>query len=79
MIRNIRDHEPKELKVEFVPSQNSKTLNAKVKPLQQQLSKELGIPVKVHVATNYNAMVEALRSKKWMLHLFHQCLYNRSR
>lgn len=39
-------------------------MNAKVKPLQQQLSKELGIPVKVHVATNYNAMVEALRSKK---------------
>ena len=35
-----------------------------MKPLQQQLSKELGIPVKVHVATNYNAMVEALRSKK---------------
>ena len=34
-----------------------------MKPLQQQLSKELGIPVKVHVATNYNAM-EALRSKK---------------
>ena len=62
--KHSRDHEPKELKVEFVPSQNSKTLNAKVKPLQQQLSKELGIPVKVHVATNYNAMVEALRSKK---------------
>ena len=62
--KHSKDHEPKELKVEFVPSQNSKTLNAKVKPLQQQLSKELGIPVKVHVATNYNAMVEALRSKK---------------
>ena len=28
------------------------------------MSKELGIPVKEHVATNYNAMVEALRSKK---------------
>ncbi|BGE81545.1 phosphate/phosphite/phosphonate ABC transporter substrate-binding protein [Staphylococcus petrasii] len=57
-------HEPKELNVEFVPSQNAQTLDAKVKPLQQLLSDELKIPVKVHVATNYNAMVEALSSRK---------------
>lgn len=55
---------PKSLTVEFVPSQNVQTLNAKVKPLQQLLSNKLGIPVKVHVSTNYNAMVEGLKSKK---------------
>ncbi|WP_210130021.1 phosphate/phosphite/phosphonate ABC transporter substrate-binding protein [Staphylococcus sp. GDX8P54P] len=58
------DYKPETLNVEFVPSQNAKTLDAKVKPLQQLLSKELGIPVKVHIATNYNTMVEALKSKK---------------
>ena len=39
--KHSRDHEPKELKVEFVPSQNSKTLNAKVKPLQRTVVKRI--------------------------------------
>lgn len=55
---------PKSLTVEFVPSQNAQILNAKVKPLQKLLSDELEVPVKVHIATNYNAMVEGLKSKK---------------
>lgn len=59
-----KDYKPEVLNVEFVPSQHSETLNAKVKPLQKLLSKELGIPVKVHISTNYNTMVEALKSKK---------------
>lgn len=62
--KRSNDYKPETLNVEFVPSQNAKTLDAKVKPLQQLLSKELGIPVKVHIATNYNTMVEALKSKK---------------
>ncbi|MCD8763039.1 phosphate/phosphite/phosphonate ABC transporter substrate-binding protein [Staphylococcus hominis] len=55
---------PKSLTVEFVPSQNAQILNAKVKPLQQLLSDELEVPVKVHIATNYNTMIEGLKSKK---------------
>lgn len=55
---------PKSLTVEFVPSQNAQILNAKVKPLQQLLSDELEVPVKVHIATNYNTMIEELKSKK---------------
>lgn len=55
---------PKSLTVEFVPSQNAQILNAKVKPLQKLLSDELEVPVKVHIATNYNTMVEGLKSKK---------------
>ena len=61
---------PKSLTVEFVPSQNAQILNAKVKPLQQLLSDELEVPVKVHIATNYNTMVEGLKSKKSILLLF---------
>lgn len=55
---------PKSVTVEFVPSQNAQILNAKVKPLQQLLSDELEVPVKVHIATNYNTMIEGLKSKK---------------
>lgn len=32
--------------------------------MQQLLSDELEVPVKVHIATNYNTMVEGLKSKK---------------
>ncbi|PTF04996.1 phosphate/phosphite/phosphonate ABC transporter substrate-binding protein [Staphylococcus devriesei] len=55
---------PKKLTVQFVPSQNADTLEAKAKPLEKLLSKKLGIPVKVSVSTNYNTIVEAMKSKK---------------
>lgn len=55
---------PKKLTVEFVPSANAGTIEAKAKPLEGLLSKELGIPVKVNVSTDYNTIVEAMGSKK---------------
>ncbi|WP_186429361.1 phosphate/phosphite/phosphonate ABC transporter substrate-binding protein [Clostridium sp. BSD9I1] len=55
---------PKELTVQFVPSHHKDTLEEKIKPLESLLSKELGIPVKVSVATNYNSTVEAMSSKE---------------
>lgn len=55
---------PKELNVQFVPSQNAETLEAKAKPLEELLKKQLGIPVKVSVSTNYNTIIEAMASKK---------------
>lgn len=58
------DYKPKELTVQFVPSQNADKLEAKVKPLEKLLSDKLGIPVKVSVSTNYNTIVEAMKSKK---------------
>lgn len=54
----------KELTVQFVPSQNANTLEAKAKPLEKLLSDELGIPVKVSVSTDYNTIVEAMKSDK---------------
>lgn len=58
------EYEPTELTVQFVPSQNADTLEAKAKPLEKILGDELGIPVKVSVSTNYNTIIEAMASKK---------------
>jgi len=55
---------PKKLTVEFVPSQNAGTIEAKAKPLEGLLKKQLGIPVSVSVSTDYNTIVEAMGSKK---------------
>ncbi|GKQ43219.1 phosphonate ABC transporter substrate-binding protein [Companilactobacillus sp. RD055328] len=55
---------PKELKVQFVPSSQADKMEAKAKPLEKLLSKELGIPVKVSVSTDYNTIVEAMGSKQ---------------
>ncbi|MCM3768596.1 phosphate/phosphite/phosphonate ABC transporter substrate-binding protein [Neobacillus niacini] len=58
------DYVPKELTVQFVPSQNASTLEAKAKPLEKLLSDKLEIPVKVSVSTDYNTIIEAMDSKK---------------
>jgi len=55
---------PTELTVQFVPSQNAETLEAKAKPLEKLLGDALGIPVKVSVSTDYNTIIEAMQSKK---------------
>ena len=57
-------YKPKELTVQFVPSSNATTIEAKAKPLEKLLKKQLGIPVKVSVSTDYNTIVEAMGSKK---------------
>lgn len=59
-----KGYAPKELKVQFVPSQNAETLEAKAKPLEKLLSDKLGIPVKVSVSTSYNTIIEAMASKQ---------------
>ncbi|YCA44416.1 phosphate/phosphite/phosphonate ABC transporter substrate-binding protein [Bacillus sp. JZ8] len=61
---NGESAEKKELTVQFVPSQNADTLEAKAKPLEKLLSDELDRPVKVSVSTDYNTIVEAMASKK---------------
>lgn len=55
---------PKELNVQFVPSQNADTLEAKTKPLEKLLGDKLGIPVHVTVSPDYNTIVEAMASKQ---------------
>lgn len=55
---------PKELTVQFFPSHHKDTLEEKVKPLEALLSKKLGIPVKISVATNFNSIIDAMASKQ---------------
>ncbi len=62
--QEAKGYVPKELKVQFVPSQNAETLEAKAKPLEKLLGDKLGIPVKVSVSTNYNTVIEAMASKQ---------------
>lgn len=52
------------LTIQFVPSQAASTLEAKAKPLEKILSKKLGVPVKTSMSTDYNTVVEAMKSKK---------------
>ena len=59
-----KSYTPKKLTVEFVPSSNAGTVEAKAKPLEGLLKKQLGIPVTVSVSTDYNTIVEAMGSKK---------------
>ena len=54
----------KELNVQFVPSSQADTIQAKAKPLEKLLKKELGIPVHVTISTDYNTVVEAMGSGK---------------
>ncbi|HJG84321.1 MAG TPA: phosphate/phosphite/phosphonate ABC transporter substrate-binding protein [Weissella thailandensis] len=54
----------KELNVQFVPSTQADTIQAKAKPLEKLLKKELGIPVHVTISTDYNTVVEAMGSGK---------------
>jgi phosphonate transport system substrate-binding protein len=55
---------PKELRVQFVPSQAAEDIEAKAKPLEKLLGDKLGIPVKVSVSTNYNTIIESMSSKQ---------------
>ncbi|CCI84841.1 alkylphosphonate ABC transporter [Lactobacillus pasteurii DSM 23907 = CRBIP 24.76] len=59
-----KSYEPKVLNVQFVPSTQANTIEAKAKPLESMLKKKLGIPVHVTVSTDYNGLVEAMASKK---------------
>lgn len=59
-----KNYTPKSLTIQFVPSQAANKLEARAKPLEKMLSKRLGIPVKVTMSTDYNTVVEAMKSKK---------------
>lgn len=58
------NYTPKSLNIQFVPSQAATKLQARAKPLEKMLSKRLGIPVHVSMSTDYNTVVEAMKSKK---------------
>lgn len=61
---NKNGYTPKSLTIQFVPSRAATKLEARAKPLEKMLSKRLGIPVHVSMSTDYNTVVEAMKSKK---------------
>lgn len=54
----------KELIVQFVPTNNDGSMEAKAKPFAQYLSGKLGCKVNVTLATDYSTIVEAMASGK---------------
>ncbi|MGO2952944.1 MAG: phosphate/phosphite/phosphonate ABC transporter substrate-binding protein [Lactobacillus sp.] len=61
---NSKSYTPKKLVVQFVPSLAANKLESRAKPLAKMLSSRLGIPVQVTMSTDYNTVVEAMKSKK---------------
>lgn len=56
------EQQPKELVMGFVPHRDSDKLIEDVAPLEEMLSKEMGIKVKAFTATNYVSVVEGFGS-----------------
>ncbi len=58
------DSEKKSLTVQFVPTNNDGSMEAKVKPFEEYLSKKLDCDVTVTMATDYSTIVEAMASNQ---------------
>lgn len=71
--------EKKTLTVQFVPTNNDGTLDAKVKPFETYLSEKLGMDVKVTMATDYSTIVEAMVSNKVDLGIMPPAAYVQAR
>jgi len=52
------------LTIGLIPSEDPRLMSAEYKPLTDYLANALGMEVKSFVATDYNGVIEALRSKK---------------
>lgn len=53
---------PDVLEVQLIPSRDAAVLDAQRGPLEEILTEELGMDVRVTVATDYNALIEAMAS-----------------
>lgn len=71
--------ESKELTVQFVPTNNDGSLQAKAKPFGEYLSKKLGMKVEVTLATDYSTIVEAMASNQVDLGIMPPAAYVQAR
>lgn len=55
---------PDTLQVQLIPSRDAAYLDAQRLPMQRMLSEQLGMPVVVTVATDYNALIEGMASEQ---------------
>jgi phosphonate transport system substrate-binding protein len=61
---NGEEEEVKQLTMGFIPSQEADKIADNVKPLEEYLSKELGVPVKAEVMIDFVGLVEGMRTGK---------------
>jgi len=59
-----RAQQPAALTVGLIPSEDSRAMIANSQAMMDKLQAALGIPVRPFVATDYNGVIEALRSKR---------------
>lgn len=71
--------ETKVLNVQFVPTNNDGSLEAKAKPFADYLSEKLGMEVNVTLATDYSTIVEAMASGKVDLGIMPPAAYVQAR
>lgn len=69
----------KALQVQFVPTNNDGSMEAKAKPFEEYLSEQLGRDVKVTLATDYSTIVEAMASGKVDLGIMPPAAYVQAR
>ena len=74
-----KPEEPKVLNVQFVPTNNDGSLEAKAKPFADYLSEKLGMEVNVTLATDYSTIVEAMASGKVDLGIMPPAAYVQAR
>ena len=60
--KDPRADRPDELVMSIVPSEDVVTITNRYEPFIEYLSNRLGVPVKIYVASDYTASVEALRN-----------------
>ena len=67
-----------ELTLAVIPAENASTTTDRYTPLTNYLSKELGVPVKLAVATDYAAVIEAQRAGNAQIGFYGPASYARA-
>ena len=70
---------PTRLEVQFVPTNNDGSMEAKAKPFAEYLTKRLGVETNVTLATDYTTIVEAMASGKVDLGIMPPAAYLQAR
>ncbi len=64
LLSSAQAHAENALRIGLIPSEDSQSMIESSQLVLDQLQAQLGMPVKPFVATDYNGVIEALRSKK---------------
>ncbi len=67
-----------ELAIAVIPAENASTTADRYQPLADYLSKQLGVPVKLNIATDYAAVIEAQRAGNAQIAFYGPASYARA-